>query len=121
MGSASGSEPASTPANASAPRTTSPASRSTSAPASPQRPGRERSWFSRTVRDLVAGSGVDLQARGVHRLKGVPEPYELFSLVDGRVAPVPVAATRPVLKLSDRIVLTAARRAPRLLRAMNRS
>ena len=78
-------------------------------------------WVSRTVRDLVAGSGVDLQARGVHRLKGVPEPYELFSLVDGRVAPVPVAATRPVLKLSDRIVLTAARRAPRLLRAMNRS
>jgi class 3 adenylate cyclase len=78
-------------------------------------------WVSRTVRDLVAGSGVDLQARGVHHLKGVPEPYELFSLVDGRVAPVPVAARRPALKLSDRIVLTAARRAPRLLRAMNRS
>jgi class 3 adenylate cyclase len=78
-------------------------------------------WVSRTVRDLVAGSGVDLQARGVHRLKGVPEPWELFSLVDGRVATVPVTARRPALKLSDRIVVAAARRAPRLLRAMNRS
>ena len=68
-----------------------------------------------------AGSGVDLQARGVHHLKGVPEPYELFSLVDGRVAPVPVAARRPALKVSDRVVLAAARRAPRLLRAMNRN
>ena len=78
-------------------------------------------WASRTVRDLVAGSGVDLQARGVHLLKGVPEPWELFSLVDGGVAPVPVTATRPALRLSDRVVLVAARRAPRLLRAMNRS
>jgi class 3 adenylate cyclase len=78
-------------------------------------------WVSRTVRDLVSGSGIDLQARGVHRLKGVPEPYELFSLVDGQVAPVPVAATRPALKVSDRVVLATARHAPRLLRAMNRS
>ena len=78
-------------------------------------------WVSRTVRDLVAGLGLDLQARGVHGLKGVPEPWELFSLVDGRVAPVPVMARRPSLKLTDRVVVAAAQRAPRLLRAMNRN
>lgn len=29
---------------------------------------------SRTVKDLVAGSGLEFVSRGVHRLKGVPEP-----------------------------------------------
>jgi len=34
---------------------------------------------SRTVRDLVAGSGLNFEARGEHRLKGVPQPTELFA------------------------------------------
>ena len=35
---------------------------------------------SRTVRDLVAGSGLDLQARGSHRLKGFAEDWQLYGL-----------------------------------------
>jgi class 3 adenylate cyclase len=35
---------------------------------------------SRTVRDLVAGSGLDLVDRGVHQLKGVAKPWRLFGV-----------------------------------------
>lgn len=34
---------------------------------------------SRTVRDLVAGSGFRFEPRGSHRLKGVPDEWELFA------------------------------------------
>lgn len=37
---------------------------------------------SRTVRDLVSGSGITFDDRGLHDLKGVPEPWQLFSVVD---------------------------------------
>ncbi len=37
---------------------------------------------SRTVRDLVAGSGIDFHDRGVHALKGIPEPQQLFAVAD---------------------------------------
>jgi class 3 adenylate cyclase len=33
---------------------------------------------SSTVRDLVAGSGLEFQDRGNHALKGLPEPLRLF-------------------------------------------
>jgi len=33
---------------------------------------------SRTVKDLIAGSGVTLEPYGTHSLKGVPEQWELF-------------------------------------------
>jgi class 3 adenylate cyclase/pimeloyl-ACP methyl ester carboxylesterase len=33
---------------------------------------------SRTVRDLVAGSGIVFETVGTHALKGVPEPWELY-------------------------------------------
>jgi DNA-binding NarL/FixJ family response regulator len=35
---------------------------------------------SSTVRDLVAGSGIDFDDRGVRTLKGVPEPWHLFAV-----------------------------------------
>jgi class 3 adenylate cyclase len=34
-----------------------------------------------TVRDLVAGSGIDFEERGEHGLKGVPNRWQLFSAV----------------------------------------
>ena len=34
---------------------------------------------SRTINDLVAGSGIRLNDRGVHALKGIPEPWQLYS------------------------------------------
>ena len=36
---------------------------------------------SSTVRDLVAGSGLELVERGVHQLKGIDEPWRLFAVV----------------------------------------
>jgi class 3 adenylate cyclase len=38
---------------------------------------------SRTVRDLVAGSGRTLADRGTRRLKGVEGDWQLFAVVDG--------------------------------------
>jgi class 3 adenylate cyclase len=35
---------------------------------------------SRTVTDLVAGSGIDFADRGVHRLKGVPGEWQLYAV-----------------------------------------
>jgi len=34
---------------------------------------------TRTVRDLVAGSGIVFDDRGVHDLKGVPEQWALYA------------------------------------------
>jgi class 3 adenylate cyclase len=36
---------------------------------------------SRTVRDLVAGSGIAFDDRGVRSFDGVPESWELFAVV----------------------------------------
>jgi len=38
---------------------------------------------TRTVRDLVAGSGLVFEARGMHALKGVPEDWELYAVTPG--------------------------------------
>ncbi len=35
---------------------------------------------SRTVRDLVSGSGIVFEDRGEHALKGVPEPWQVFAV-----------------------------------------
>jgi class 3 adenylate cyclase len=34
---------------------------------------------SRTVKDLVVGSGIAFHDRGIHRLKGVPDEWQLFA------------------------------------------
>jgi class 3 adenylate cyclase len=39
---------------------------------------------SSTVRDLVAGSGLRFQDRGIHALKGLPEEVHLYSVLDAR-------------------------------------
>jgi len=38
---------------------------------------------SSTVKDLVAGSGLEFEERGSHRLKGVPEQWRLFAVKVG--------------------------------------
>ena len=38
---------------------------------------------SQTVKELVAGSGVEFEERGVHELKGVPGEWRLYAVVDG--------------------------------------
>ena len=39
---------------------------------------------SSTVRDLVAGSGLNFQDRGIHELKGLPEALHLYSVLQVR-------------------------------------
>jgi len=36
---------------------------------------------SRTVRDLVAGSGLRFEDRGEHQLKGIPDAWHVFAVV----------------------------------------
>jgi class 3 adenylate cyclase len=35
---------------------------------------------SQTVKDLVAGSGIELAERGTHELKGVPGEWRLYAV-----------------------------------------
>ena len=37
---------------------------------------------SQTVKDLVAGAGVEFEGRGEHELKGVPGTWRLYSVAD---------------------------------------
>jgi class 3 adenylate cyclase len=46
---------------------------------------------SRTVRDLVAGSGLGFAPRGAHRLKGIPGEWELFAAHDPSSEPGPAS------------------------------
>jgi class 3 adenylate cyclase len=36
---------------------------------------------SRTVRDLVAGSGLEFTDRGIHKMRGFPEEWQVYSIV----------------------------------------
>jgi class 3 adenylate cyclase len=38
---------------------------------------------SHTVKDLVAGSGLEFMDRGVHELKGIPGEWRLFAVDQG--------------------------------------
>jgi class 3 adenylate cyclase len=38
-------------------------------------------WVSSTVKALTAGSGLEFDARGRHELKGVPDEWELYTLI----------------------------------------
>ncbi|HKB27393.1 MAG TPA: alpha/beta fold hydrolase, partial [Candidatus Limnocylindrales bacterium] len=40
-------------------------------------------WTSSIVRDLVPGSGLLFEDRGIHTLKGVPDPWRLFEVTAG--------------------------------------
>ena len=37
---------------------------------------------SSTVKDLVAGSGIEFEERGEHELKGVPGRWQLYAVID---------------------------------------
>ncbi|HEV2035176.1 MAG TPA: adenylate/guanylate cyclase domain-containing protein [Candidatus Dormibacteraeota bacterium] len=68
---------------------------------------------SGTLRDLVAGSGVEFSDRGLHQLKGVPGEWHLWALVlegtepskdaiAGAVRAPAAAPTRPSLPMPDK-------------------
>jgi class 3 adenylate cyclase len=75
---------------------------------------------SRTVADLVVGSGLRFIDRGEHELKGVPGQWRLLALGDPAERHLEPAGPRFMehdMRLSDRIVVRLARRAPRVMRA----
>jgi class 3 adenylate cyclase len=73
-------------------------------------------WVSRTVRDLVAGSGIEFDHRGRHELKGVPGEWDLFSVASETTMPAAVRPEAPALRPVDRVALRVAQRSPRLAR-----
>ncbi len=43
--------------------------------------GAGKTLVSQTVKDLVAGSGIEFQDRGTHELKGIPGEWRLYSVI----------------------------------------
>ena len=71
---------------------------------------------SRTVRDLVVGSGLNFTDRGMHRLRGIDEPWQLFAVDDAVSSETPLTGPREHLGAGDRVLVQIARRAPAVLR-----
>lgn len=84
---------------------------------------------SRTVRDLVVGSGIGFQERGLVELRGVPGEWELVAVDrhgtgiasrEAQLAAAPTPGPRTSMRRSDRAVAVLARRTPWILRGMAR-
>ena len=84
---------------------------------------------SRTVRDLVVGSGTGFEDRGNVELRGVPgigSSWRSIPTVRGRdrreaeLASTPTPGPRAAMRRSDRAVAVMARRTPWILRGMAR-
>ena len=85
---------------------------------------------SSTVRDLVAGSGLRFDDRGLHSLKGVPGEWQLLAVAGGPTGdepPVTMGAGNPLapnstlVTMSDRTAIRLARRAPKVARLISRA
>ena len=72
---------------------------------------------SRTVRDLVAGSGLTFASKGDHELKGIPGSWELFAVTHAGEQPENVAHEESMQTSMDKMVLQTARTAPAFVRA----
>jgi len=84
---------------------------------------------SRTVRDLVVGSGTGFEDRGSVELRGVPGTWQLLAVdrhgpragsPEAELASMPTPGRRTAMRRSDRAVEVIATRAPWILRGMAR-
>jgi len=84
---------------------------------------------SRTVRDLVVGSGTGFMDRGSVELRGVPGTWQLLAVdrhgaragsAEAELASMPTPGRRTAMRRSDRAVEVMARRTPWILRGMAR-
>jgi class 3 adenylate cyclase len=80
---------------------------------------------SRTVRDLVVGSGTGFEDRGSVELRGVPGIWQLLAVdrhgaragsAEAELASMPTPGRRTAMRRSDRAVEAIGRRAPWILR-----
>lgn len=72
---------------------------------------------SRTVHDLVAGSGLTFASRGDHELKGIPGKWELFAVTHAGEQAGSLPAEKSMQTTMDKMALESARRVPALSRA----
>jgi pimeloyl-ACP methyl ester carboxylesterase len=84
---------------------------------------------SRTVRDLVVGSGTGFEDRGSVKLRGVPGTWQLLAVdrhgpragsAEAELASTPTPGPQVGMRRSDRAVAVMARRTPWLLRRVAR-
>ncbi len=84
---------------------------------------------SRTVRDLVVGSGTGFEDRGNVELRGVPGSWQLLAInrhgppagsAEAELASTPTPGPRAGMRRSDRAMAVMARRTPWILRGMAR-
>ena len=75
---------------------------------------------SRTVHDLVVGSGLTFASRGDHDLKGVPDHWELFAVTHAGEQADTVPLDGSIETPMDKVALQTARRAPSFARATMR-
>ncbi|MEK6273280.1 MAG: adenylate/guanylate cyclase domain-containing protein [Actinomycetota bacterium] len=84
---------------------------------------------SRTVRDLVVGSGIAFEERGSQTLKGVPGEWSLLAVVpegaaqespEVKITKIETPSPRESMRRLDRIAAAVARRAPGVLRTASR-
>ena len=84
---------------------------------------------SRTVGDLVVGSGTGFEDRGSVELRGVPGTWQLLAVdrhgpragsAEAELAAAPTPGPRAAMRRSDRAVEIMARRTPWILRGMAR-
>ena len=84
---------------------------------------------SRTVRDLVVGSGTGFLDRGSVELRGVPGMWQLLAVdrhgartgsAEAQLAATPTPGPRSGMRASDRALAVMARRTPWILRGMGR-
>jgi len=84
---------------------------------------------SRTVRDLVVGSGAGFEDRGTVALRGVPGSWQLLAVdphgaragsAEAELASTPTPGPRTTMRRSDRAMAVMAKRTPWILREMAR-
>jgi len=91
--------------------------------------GAGETLVSRTVRDLVVGSGTGFEDRGTLELRGVPGTWTLLAVdrngpkvgsAEANLVSTPTPSARTAMRRSDRAVAAMARRTPWILRGMAR-
>ena len=84
---------------------------------------------SRTVRDLVVGSGIAFDDRGTFELRGVPGEWALLAVdrrgaqsdsAEAKLASIATPGPRETMRPADRAVVAMARRTPWILRGVAR-
>jgi class 3 adenylate cyclase len=91
--------------------------------------GADEILVSRTISDLVVGSGLGFEDRGTHQLKGIPGEWQLLAVARGgsggsdderQLAEIEIESPRAAQRASDRVALAMARRAPGVIRTAMR-